>query len=288
MVVGIDVTHPSTDQSKESMPSVASMVASGDRQHLAQWPAVLSVQRKRQEKVSDLKQMLTKHLIAWNARNGSYPRRILIYRDGVSEGQYKMVKDEEEPQLRAACAELYTPAMGMPQMTIIIVAKRHHTRFAPNSVQTADRNLNCLPGTVIDRGITEGRVWNFFLQPHAAIKGTARPAFYTVVHDEIFRTYARQSKLSAVDICQDLTHTLCYVFGRATRAVGIATPAYYADIVCDRAACYLRALEASSTASDSGYSYRDDESVEITDQRRYQLQSAIETHTKLKGTMFYI
>ena len=38
------------------------------------------------------------------------------------------------------------------------------------------------------------------------------------------------------------THNLCYIFGRATRSVGVATPAYYADLAAERARCYIRAI----------------------------------------------
>ncbi len=38
---------------------------------------------------------------------------------------------------------------------------------------------------------------------------------------------------------EKLTHDLCYVFGRATKAVSICPPAYYADIVCTRARIYM-------------------------------------------------
>lgn len=291
MIVGIDVTHPSTDLNKGGAPSVAAMVASVDK-YLAQWRAVLSVQKKRQEMVSDLTGMLKSLLGLWKAHNGSYPRRILVYRDGVSEGQHRMVKDHELPMLQHACRAIYTPAMGLPQIAIIIVAKRNHTRFAPTKEMEADNTSNCRAGLAVDRTITEAREWNFFLQPHSAIKGSARPALYTVVHDEIFRAAAqtRNPKLNAADLCQDLTQSLCYAFGRATRAVGIPTPTYYADIVCTRATCYLRALDALETASDGGYSQAGGGgwSGEISPERRAQLQEAVETHGNLKDTMFYI
>lgn len=45
-------------------------------------------------------------------------------------------------------------------------------------------------------------------------------------------------KLGA-DELQGITHNLCYLFGRATRAVSICPPAYYADILCERGRCYL-------------------------------------------------
>jgi Piwi domain len=50
-----------------------------------------------------------------------YPENILVYRDGVSEGEYNRVIEQELPKLRAACE--------FPAFTIVIVVKRHHTRF---------------------------------------------------------------------------------------------------------------------------------------------------------------
>lgn len=292
MVVGIDVTHPSTDQTRGGAPSVAAMVASVDR-YLATWFAEISIQTKRQEKVADLDRMLKSRLKVWQARNGSYPQRILIYRDGVSEGQFDMVKNEEEPLLEKALIELYKPAnQPRPSMTIIIVAKRHHTRLAPSTSVIADGTSNCPAGTVVDRGITSPTLWQFFLQPHSAIQGSARPGFYTVVMDEIFRKAAQNpaaGSIGAADMCEDLTQSLCYTFGRATRAVGIVTPAYYADIVCTRAACYLNAIAASNLVQGYAQAHRGERgSSEITPAHRDQLQAQVETHMNLKESMFFI
>lgn len=72
--------------------------------------------------------------------------------------------------------------------------------------------------------------------------GTARPAHYTVLLDEIFTP---RSGRNAADDLETLTHDLCYMFGRATRAVSICPPAYYADIVCERARIHRGALSPS-------------------------------------------
>ena len=136
MVVGIDVTHPSPG----SGPSVAAMVASSDR-YLAQWPAEIRVNPARQEKVNTLHSMLRSHLLSWKERHGSLPNRLLIYRDGVSEGQFQMVLDEELPQLREACASAYGKAYKKeesPRITLIIVGKRHHTRFYRTKKSTGE------------------------------------------------------------------------------------------------------------------------------------------------------
>ena len=126
MVIGIDVTHPSPG-SGLSAASVAAMVASSDK-HLAQWPAEFRINPARQEKVDTLRSMLREHLTYWNEKHREYPDKLLIYRDGVSEGQYQMVLDEELPELRAACKDLYGEEK-LPSITLIIVGKRHHSRF---------------------------------------------------------------------------------------------------------------------------------------------------------------
>ena len=287
MVVGIDVTHPSPG-SASNAPSVAGMVASVDK-WLGQWPADLRVQESRKEMVSELDSMLKSRLHLWKTqgKHKVFPENLLIYRDGVSEGQYTTVIDTELPLLRKACAELYPPPdtkKGLPHITIIIVGKRHHTRFYPTTASDADRSSNPKNGTVVDRGVTEARNWDFFLQSHTALQGTARPAHYYIVLDEIFAKRKVPPPFQNVaDVLEDLTHSICYLFGRATKAVSICPPAYYADIVCERARCYLSGLfdaitpsgtPAQSVLGDGGHPEARTEDVLI--------------HPNLRDTMFYI
>lgn len=282
MVVGIDVTHPSPGSAKTA-PSVAGVVASVD-QWLAQWPADLRIQAARQEMVSDLGNMLKARLRLWAKHNNStYPENILIYRDGVSEGQYEIVLDQELPLLRQACSDLYpatSTKAGVPHLSILIVGKRHHTRFYPTRDSDADRSSNPQNGTVVDRGVTEARNWDFFLQAHTALQGTARPAHYYVVLDEIFRSRKVQYPFqNAADALEDLTHNMCYLFGRATKAVSICPAAYYADLVCERARCYLSRLFDASTPGGSvteGSTEGEVDAGEVT------------VHGRVRDTMFYI
>jgi eukaryotic translation initiation factor 2C len=41
---------------------------------------------------------------------------------------------------------------------------------------------------------------------------------------------------------QGLTNAISYMFARATKAVSLVSPAYYADLACDRGRCYLHKL----------------------------------------------
>jgi len=84
------------------------------------------------------------------------------------------------------------------------VGKRHNTRFFPTRKEDADRSSNPQNGTVVDRGVTEARNWDFFLQAHAAIKGTSRLAHYYIVLDELFRGRKVQAPLqNAADALEE-------------------------------------------------------------------------------------
>ena len=283
MVVGLDVTHPSPGSSPNA-PSVAGIVASVDST-LAQWPAAIRIQASKQEMVSALDELLKSRLKLWRGRNNNaLPENILVYRDGISEGQYKITLEKEVPLLRKACEEVYSAPetkKGLPRISLIVVGKRHNTRFYQTKKEDADKHSNPQNGTIVDRGVTEARNWEFFLQAHTALHGTARPAHYYVVLDEIFRTGTGRTVVNAADDLEELTHNMCYLFGRATKAVSVCPPAYYADLVCERARCYLSGLfDGSSTPTGS---------VAGGGGGGQQLNAAdVVIHELLKDSMFYL
>jgi hypothetical protein len=83
-----------------------------------------------------------------------------------------------------------------------------------------------MPRTVVDRGISEARHWDSFIQAHSALQETALPAHYFTVWDEIFSDGRPTAvgPLGAAYTLQNLTHKLCYLFGRATKAVSVCPP----------------------------------------------------------------
>lgn len=232
MLVGMDVTHPSPGTVRGT-PSVAAVVATID-DNFAQFPASLRMQKTKKEMITDLKPMMEERLRLYQSKKRTLPRRIIVYRDGVSEGQFETVVQEEFPEI-VKSFEAFGNAKQpyRPQLTIVICGKRHHTRFFPTDAQFADQNGNPRPGTVVDRGITAVYEFDFFLQAHYGLQGTVRPTHYYVVHDEIG---------FGADRLQALTHAVSYMFARATKAVSLAAPAYYADLACERGRAYLHSL----------------------------------------------
>lgn len=283
MVVGIDVTHPSPG-SLSSAPSVAAVVASTDR-NLSQFPCELSIQESRREMVTDLSAMFKSRLDIWKLRNKTLPENVLVYRDGVSEGQYQVLKDTEIPALRKACAAAYSSELkkkGLPKISVIVVGKRHHTRFYATKENEADRSGNPMNGTVVDRGVTSMWNWDFFLQAHTCLQGTAKPAHYYVVLDEIFGKGSLKKPHpfpNVADTLEDLTHNMCYLFARATKAVSICPPAYYADLACERARCYLSGVFDPATPGGSSVTGGAQTTATAAD---------VTIHERLRDSMFYL
>lgn len=273
MIAGYDVTHPTNMANSDEVPSLVGLVASIDKD-MGQWPAVSWEQASKQEMLDEaLTEAFKSRIELWQKHNkGQTLENIVIFRDGVSEGQFSQVLDKELPLIRAACR---VKCKSVPKLTIIVSVKRHQTRFYPTSDHELPNNKNIRSGTVVDRGVTQARYWDFFLTAHACIKGTARPAHYTVLLDEIFRA---KYKGNAANELEKLTHELCYLYGRATKAVSICPPAYYADLVCTRARAhrpeFFDVSDMESVATGGGAS-------SIGDQRK-------QVHEALKNSMYYI
>src|SRR5690606_23010364 len=135
------------------------------------------------------------------------------------ESQFAQVNNEELPKIKRACeraGKVASTKNYRPSITVIIVGKRHHTRLYPTDEAGSDgKSGHPMPGTVVDRGVTSVYDYDFYLQAHQGLKGTARPAHYYVIHDE---NGFKSNKL------YELTHNLCYLFGRATKGVSICPP----------------------------------------------------------------
>jgi len=288
MIVGMDVTHPGPG-SIEGTPSIAAVVASVD-DTFVQFPASLRCQETRKEMITDLASMMIERLQVYKAKNRILPDRVFVYRDGVSEGQFDTVLEEELPKMLDAFKRVQ-PGTGpknkpyRPALTIIICGKRHHAKFWPTDSQFASNNGNTRPGTVVDKGVTAVFDFDFYLQAHSGLQGHVKPTHYTVVYDE--------NRLGADEIQQG-THTVSYLYARATKAVSLVPAAYYADLACERGRCYLNDfLSVDDKMSTSGVSSKGKGKVDKDEEKRRVFESAKKAwgegvHPDLRGSMFYI
>ena len=177
----------------------------------------------------------------------------------------------EMTAIQRACTQLekdYTP-----NITFIVVQKRHHARFTCSNPRDADRSGNCPPGTTIDTAVCHPTEFDYYQYSHAGIQGTSRPTHYHVLWDD--------SDFNA-DELQSLSFMLCHLYVRCTRSVSIPAPAYYAHHVAFRARYHLQ-KEEGSTSSDSGSKDEQTERLE-----RNNLKAIVKPHPKLASKMYFV
>ena len=104
--IGADVQHAKNNYSGES-PSIAAVVASmnsectlTNQRVCRQWP---SEGKQSEEAILLLKDMVEELLVEFRDNNdGALPEHVVFYRDGVDDGQFERVQDEEVVALKKA------------------------------------------------------------------------------------------------------------------------------------------------------------------------------------------
>ena len=125
MVFGADVFH--SGKTEQNKPSIAAVCASMDPAATIYSGRHSVNQEPRNETIENLEEMVVELLKAFQNKNRRLPQRVLFYRDGVSEGQFKKVIEHEVEAIRKAFKRGYGDKP--PKLTFLIVQKRHYTRY---------------------------------------------------------------------------------------------------------------------------------------------------------------
>ncbi|TGO52411.1 hypothetical protein BOTNAR_0325g00040 [Botryotinia narcissicola] len=283
MIVGADVSHAGKGRDA-TCPSMAGVVATCD-QLCSTYFASARLQEnntERTQSIADLADMVGERLDKYGRVNNSLPEHILFYRDSVSESQYGMVVNDEISLIKAGCRA--AGARGgkgdnwCPEITLIVVGKRHHTRFFPRLAKNDDFNNNLPSGLVIDSWVGTPNHFSFYFQSHDSALGAARSAHYIVIINE--SDYTPES-------IQETTNTICFTGSRAFKALSVCTSAKYADVLCDRMRCYMKpALDddfAATSPNDLNF-YRSNVNIWNT----LGQNSTNPWHRDLNDLMFYL
>ncbi|RPB09618.1 Piwi-domain-containing protein [Morchella conica CCBAS932] len=218
LVIGCEASYPNPSQLRLVPPPPAFVALSANYDlHCAQFSAVTDSQDPLDQKIVHFSPMAQELFTRYKKQTSREPERVIYFRDGLSEGGYGS-------ELRTELEEL--KKLTNAPITVVLCIKRHHTRFFPGPGENGDRMGNIFPGTVVENG--NGK--DIFLVAHIALKGTVRPTRYVAVYDD--------NKLSAGQF-QELCHNLCYGYGRATMAVSMVPPVYYARLACERARLHM-------------------------------------------------
>ncbi|SMY20631.1 unnamed protein product [Zymoseptoria tritici ST99CH_1A5] len=230
LVLGADLIHPKAGCAAVT-PTIAAVVGSVSKT-FGKFTGSVRRQTAGEEIISssNMVEMVTERIQAWQQLHGpDPPARILYYRDGTGASQYDGIRQEIN-DIKTAWNRMNKSSKVEVQVTAVVAVKRHNTRLYPAPGNPIGNKHNCVAGTVVDSHITSPYYFDFYLQSHQVMAGSAKPTHYFVLENGMNFT-ARE--------LQDLTNNFCYVFSHSTSAVSYAAPAYFADKLCERAMLYL-------------------------------------------------
>ncbi|XP_015598612.1 piwi-like protein Siwi isoform X2 [Cephus cinctus] len=207
MVVGFDVCHDTVNKNKD----IGAMVASLDKS-LSRYYSAVTMHRNGEELSNNLSMNLVNAVQKYQQVNKALPTRIILYRDGVSDGEIPYVYSHEGRMIREKLAVLYGDPK-LVKMAIIIVTKRVNTRLFANG------NVNPPPGTVVDDGITDPARYDFFIVSQFVRQGAVAPTSYNVISDNV--------GLDA-DKLQRFTYKMCHMYFNWAGTVSVPAPCQYA------------------------------------------------------------
>ncbi|KAH9610803.1 hypothetical protein KSS87_009985 [Heliosperma pusillum] len=261
MLIGADVNHP---RSMDKLsPSIVGMVGSINKGVATKYIQLVSYQEHRCERIIGFGRLCLQLIDSYEKINGVKPKKLLIFRDGVSDGQFEMVLHEELLDLKR---EMKANGFSC-SVTLIVAQKRHQTRLFPET-QTG-RSRNVPPGTVVDTTIVHPFEFDFYLCSHYGSIGTSKPTHYHVLWDEHGFTS---------DFLQQLIYDLCFTFARCCKPVSLVPPVYYADLLAYRGRMYHEAHSETQLSSGRSSSSLASSSTSVVsfDESLYRLHSGIE------------
>ncbi|XP_059156591.1 piwi-like protein 1 isoform X2 [Physella acuta] len=194
MVIGIDTYHDSAHKNQ----SVGALVASLNKE-CTRYYSKTEYHPTKDELMRNLQPLMKGALEKYYEVNGAMPQKIVLYRDGVGDGQLYTVYKSEFEQIMSAFAEVGV-SNSRPGFAFVVVKKRLNTRLFKLE---GDCQTNPPPGTIVDQFITKPNWYDFFIVSQSITQGTVSPTNYNVIFDD--------TGLQP-DHIQKLTFKLCHLY----------------------------------------------------------------------------
>ncbi|XP_049326525.1 piwi-like protein 2 isoform X1 [Astyanax mexicanus] len=228
MVIGVDVHHDVSKKKRSVMGFVASL-----NSLLTRWYSRVTFQMPNEEIINGFRVCLLAALQKYYEMNHSFPEKIVIYRDGVSDGQLKTVEQYEIPQI-LKCFETFPNYE--PKLTFIVVQKRISTTLYSYG---GERFGTPPPGTVLDHTVTNKDWVDFFLMAHSIRQGCGLPTHYISVYNTANLT---------PDHLQRLTFKMCHLYWNWPGTIRVPAPCKYAHKLAFLSGQYLHSEPAIQLA----------------------------------------
>lgn len=190
-----------------------------------------------------LKELVRDLAMNFFAHKDEVPERIIVFRDGGSEGSFQTIKNQELAAVREALCQLNKEAnracpyscedrncVGCaPTITFIVSNEDHNLRIVPENANEGVKG-NVPSGTLVDHVVDdykleEGGSFSFLLTAQGGLKGTSKPMYYRCILNENERPPMRfandtSKNLTGLDksSMHELVYGLAFQYGSATKS----------------------------------------------------------------------
>lgn len=184
----------------------------------------------------------------------AFPQRVLVFRDGSSQGAFQKLERDEIPAMRRALSEAWNevqkdaPSSELyeePKLSFVLCVNDHGVEIVPsngNGVRQGRTGPENVPsGTCVSDVImpfsgmkleTSGDSSDFFLTAQGGLKGTSKAVQYRVLLNENKATLTPE-------VLRSLVFGLSFAYGTATKATRRLSVAQYAKRMAEQFLSYL-------------------------------------------------
>lgn len=213
MICGLDTYHDASRSKKSVLAFVASM-----NQNRTRWFSMTAMQNPGQEAGDCLKVLFISALRKYFEVNHGLPEKIVLFRDGVGDGQMDFIAKYEVEQL-VSCYTHFS-SNYCPSLSVVVVQKRINTRLYALQQERGRKTLiNPPPGSIVDHTITRKKWYDFFLVSQHVRQGTVSPTHYVVIYD---------TSTFKPEHMQRMTYKMTHMYYNWPGTVRVPAPCQYA------------------------------------------------------------
>ncbi len=229
MIVGIDVLHKPAMKNKSLLSFCGTTNKSFSR-----YFSSIDLYPDGEDMGKAIQATVKNAILAFGKTNKVLPARLIVYRDGVSDSQRKVLEEREVKAFLRAFDDLIESKEinAKPELIFICVNKKVATKFFTGDNLQREGLGNPEQGTVVSSEVTTGN--DFYLISQKTTQGSAAPTHYFVLShyvngDDGYVDKTKEiSEKVMVDI-QKLTYKLCYMYYNWSGSIKVPAPIQYAQ-----------------------------------------------------------
>ncbi|CCD67716.1 Piwi domain-containing protein [Caenorhabditis elegans] len=226
-VIGMDVAHPDRNAAREGNPSTVGLSCNSAENPYSFIGDFLYTDPRREAIQDEILRKFTDQSVRNFAEIRGFPKKVIIFRDGVSFGEETAALKEVEiiEQTIKTAAKSMGHSDYAPKVLAIVVKKRHHTRFYAKGGHHGNMPINPLPDTSVGGDIAEYGKRQIFIQAFRPVQGTAKVPSFLVIRDDEEVSDEHVAKM----VC-----AVCSLHQLVNSPTSIPTPVYVAHELAKR------------------------------------------------------